>query len=194
MEGEAIISTVEDTVLGRSTTITESYKDFVIRIQDTDVALDNAVEFDGLKLSLPDGYTIESSIGSDADVDTYISVGDTSNQGKGVVLFSRNTINDVFANVYVYNDIIEASVVDGNTNEGYLTTTQSTSYTIQSPDNNITYFGIYGNELLYLNTPGNIRMKDLPIYADDAAADADVDLVSGCLYKVTGSRAVYQKP
>lgn len=34
----------------------------------------------------------------------------------------------------------------------------------------------------------------IPTYANDAAADADAGLVSGSLYKITGSRAVYQKP
>lgn len=34
----------------------------------------------------------------------------------------------------------------------------------------------------------------LPEFADDAAADADGDLPSGGLYKVTGDRTVYQKP
>lgn len=33
-----------------------------------------------------------------------------------------------------------------------------------------------------------------PIYANDAAADADATLLSGQFYKLTGSRAVYQKP
>jgi hypothetical protein len=33
-----------------------------------------------------------------------------------------------------------------------------------------------------------------PTYANDAAADADATLLSGMLYKITGSRAVYQKP
>ncbi len=32
------------------------------------------------------------------------------------------------------------------------------------------------------------------IYADDAAADADATLPSGALYKITGSRAIFQKP
>jgi len=35
---------------------------------------------------------------------------------------------------------------------------------------------------------------EIPSYADDAAADADSTLASGALYKLTGSRAVYQKP
>ncbi|WP_281225359.1 hypothetical protein [Flavobacterium aquiphilum] len=33
-----------------------------------------------------------------------------------------------------------------------------------------------------------------PVYANDAAADADVNLPSGAYYKVTGSRVLYQKP
>jgi hypothetical protein len=35
---------------------------------------------------------------------------------------------------------------------------------------------------------------ELPVYADDAAADSDTNLPSGGLYKLTGSRVVYQKP
>ena len=34
----------------------------------------------------------------------------------------------------------------------------------------------------------------LPVYADDSAADADTSLPSGAFYKVSSSRAVYQKP
>lgn len=34
----------------------------------------------------------------------------------------------------------------------------------------------------------------IPSYADDAAADADSDLPSGALYRVSGNRAVYRKP
>lgn len=35
---------------------------------------------------------------------------------------------------------------------------------------------------------------NLPVYANDAAADADTSLAVGGLYKITGSRVVYQKP
>jgi hypothetical protein len=34
----------------------------------------------------------------------------------------------------------------------------------------------------------------IPNYANDAAADADVNLLSGQLYRTGGGRAVYQKP
>jgi hypothetical protein len=34
----------------------------------------------------------------------------------------------------------------------------------------------------------------IPAYANDAAADADATLLTGQLYKITGSRQVYQKP
>lgn len=44
-----------------------------------------------------------------------------------------------------------------------------------------------------LNVMGRIS-ADLPVYATDAAADADVLLPSRSFYKLTGSRAVYQKP
>jgi hypothetical protein len=47
-------------------------------------------------------------------------------------------------------------------------------------------------------TNGNTILQKLklnaPTYANDAAADADATLLSGMLYKITGSRAVYQKP
>lgn len=33
-----------------------------------------------------------------------------------------------------------------------------------------------------------------PVYANDAAADADVALLSGSLYKITGNRQIFQKP
>jgi hypothetical protein len=43
-------------------------------------------------------------------------------------------------------------------------------------------------------TLNNPLVYPLTSYADDAAADADTDLPSGSFYKITGSRAVYQKP
>ena len=41
---------------------------------------------------------------------------------------------------------------------------------------------------------GKVSMPYIPIYVDDAAADADTTLVSGSFYRITGSRVVYQKP
>lgn len=64
------------------------------------------------------------------------------------------------------------------------------------------------NQVLAINTNGGgvngtstLAWKDvknvigvLPVYSNDAAADADINLPGGALYKLTGSRAVYQKP
>ena len=44
-----------------------------------------------------------------------------------------------------------------------------------------------------LNVMGRLSAT-LPAYANDAAADADATLPSRSFYKITGSRAVYQKP
>lgn len=46
---------------------------------------------------------------------------------------------------------------------------------------------------------GNFEIKGnfiahYPVYANNAAADADSDLVSGAMYKLTGDRTVFQKP
>lgn len=49
------------------------------------------------------------------------------------------------------------------------------------------------NQLVW-KYPGTIPMHNIPTYTDDAAADADANLESGALYKLNGSRAVYQKP
>jgi len=51
-----------------------------------------------------------------------------------------------------------------------------------------------GQLILGITKEGALRMEALTTYADDAAADADTDLASKCLYKVTGDRTVYQKP
>lgn len=40
----------------------------------------------------------------------------------------------------------------------------------------------------------NHNYGTLPEYVNDAAADADADLESNSLYKITGDRAIYQKP
>ena len=49
-----------------------------------------------------------------------------------------------------------------------------------------------GQLILGITKEGALRMEALTTYADDAAADADTDLTSKCLYKVTGDRTVYQ--
>lgn len=61
------------------------------------------------------------------------------------------------------------------------------------------------DKIVMTSTDGTLKSGDmgtilgaisvnLKVYANDAAADADSTLPSGALYKVTGSRAVYQKP
>jgi len=49
-------------------------------------------------------------------------------------------------------------------------------------------------DIIFTATNNKIRIVGLTEYADDAAADADTTLPSGCLYKLTGSRSIYQKP
>lgn len=53
-----------------------------------------------------------------------------------------------------------------------------------------------GTTVATVNNAGEASFAsyDIPEYANDAAADADGSLLSGALYKVTGSRVVYQKP
>lgn len=46
---------------------------------------------------------------------------------------------------------------------------------------------------LEMTPTGRLKMN-LQTYADDAAADADATLPSGALYKLTGNRAIFQKP
>lgn len=41
---------------------------------------------------------------------------------------------------------------------------------------------------------GKVTLTNLPVYANDAAADADTNLPSGALYRLSSGRAVYQKP
>jgi len=51
------------------------------------------------------------------------------------------------------------------------------------------------NRPLLSNATGNATWSTgLPVYANDAAADADITLPSGGFYRVTGSRIVYEKP
>ena len=45
-----------------------------------------------------------------------------------------------------------------------------------------------------LNVMGRVSIQGIPSYTNDAAADADATLPSKSLYKLNGSRAVYQKP
>lgn len=61
----------------------------------------------------------------------------------------------------------------------------------------VSYDGYVGigtaTPLAKLHTVGSVK-HELTEYADDAAADADTALLSGFLYKITGDRAIYQKP
>lgn len=41
---------------------------------------------------------------------------------------------------------------------------------------------------------GKVTLTNLPVYANDDAADADTNLPSGALYRLSSGRAVYQKP
>lgn len=41
---------------------------------------------------------------------------------------------------------------------------------------------------------GKVTLNNLPVYASDAAADADTSLPNGALYRLSSGRAVYQKP
>jgi hypothetical protein len=72
--------------------------------------------------------------------------------------------------------------------------------------NGFAAFGLLGFKIFKNATEYNLDFPDTTgtlatlenlvqgTYADDAAADADTDLPSGALYKLTGSRAIYQKP
>jgi hypothetical protein len=46
----------------------------------------------------------------------------------------------------------------------------------------------------YIDENGYFILYGVPFYANDAAADADTNLVSGAFYKITGTRAILQKP
>lgn len=50
-----------------------------------------------------------------------------------------------------------------------------------------------GGSVFRINNNGAIMM-DLPVYPDDATADADATLPSGGFYRITGDRTVYTKP
>ena len=193
LEGEAIISTVDDkSGQDVSLTVSQSVKDFTLRFQDDSISLDNTVEFAKTKLILPDGYIIESSIQSDPDVITLISVGDTNAQGKGVLLFSRNDTNSTNNSVLVESNNVRIASIDSlNSQESYISVYSNAIELFNSITNS--QFSI-GEDILINSGSDKIYLNQLPIYADDAAADADVNFASGGLYKVTGSRAVYQKP
>lgn len=50
------------------------------------------------------------------------------------------------------------------------------------------------NSTVFRIDPFSIVVNSLPVYANDAAADADTDLPAGGLYLVTGNRTVFIKP
>jgi hypothetical protein len=194
VEGEAIISTVDDksgpTV---ASAISQSTKEFALNFQDDDLSIDNTVEFNQTKLILPDGYNIESSYQPNPDLNNYISVANSNAQGQAIAIASTNfSLLTAAIQTFIYDEI---STRVGTTTDGFTITQNTSAYTIQTVDQNHTYFGVYpSSNLIAIRSTGNILLSDLPVYADDAAADADVDLIPGSLYKLTGSRAVYQKP
>jgi hypothetical protein len=53
-------------------------------------------------------------------------------------------------------------------------------------------------EFIYKDASNVYEIKrnddDVPIYADNATADADSSLLSNFKYKLTGDRTIYQKP
>ena len=50
------------------------------------------------------------------------------------------------------------------------------------------------NDDIFINNNGYVKMGATPIYASDGLADADSNLPSGGLYKLTGNRTIFQKP
>jgi hypothetical protein len=63
---------------------------------------------------------------------------------------------------------------------------------VQLDDPAVSYQLNIGNWIKGKN--GKIAMPLIPVFASDADADADTTLVSGSLYRLTGSRTLYQKP
>jgi len=93
-------------------------------------------------------------------------------------------------------------------NEGLIQIT-ATDAVILDGDAGVLITGNNSDVQLKANGAGNVKLTSLnnnvilkgsdglglPIYANDAAADADGDLQTGALYKtVAGGRSVYQKP
>lgn len=71
-----------------------------------------------------------------------------------------------------------------------------TSYTQIINDKNRIYLKSTNEDTNFtLEVTGrSMRMLTLPEYANDAAADADASLQTKSIYKITGDRALYQKP
>lgn len=178
------------------TTVNQTNKDLTLRFEDTNLGVDNTIEFNKTQLVLPDGYNIYSNLqNANPDIVTLISVGDSNNQGQAIQIVAADIVNGIASAQNIYIDNISSIVGDSGTNEGFIINQNTASYTIQSYDQNFTYLSIEPtSNLLAIRSTGNILMSDLPVYTNDAAADADTNLPSGSLYKLTGSRAVYQKP
>ena len=152
----------------------------------------------------------------------YNTPGFFNNTGGGFIAGALNNMTNnnssailgEFNTVYGDASGISGALVGGSTN------TDSASYSFIAGRNNvINPSGTYGVALgagntvghsnsfalgngavttkpyqLVANFPGGVVFAPLPSYASDAAADADGTLPSGSLYKLTGSRAVFQKP
>jgi hypothetical protein len=107
-------------------------------------------------------------------------------------LFTVDAANSRTNNIGVTGDNVRIASIDSlNSQESYI----SVYSNIIELFNNLTtsQFSI-GEDISIVSGSSKIYLNQLPVYADDAAADADVNLGSGALYKLTGSRAVYQKP
>jgi len=82
---------------------------------------------------------------------------------------------------------------------------ESTAYIAVIPDTDMILFRVSSGEnnvdvalqvdgTLKINFTNTIATSQFPEYADDAAADADLLLIPGSFYKVTGDRSIRQKP
>lgn len=84
-------------------------------------------------------------------------------------------------------------------NSHYIGSATSSNLSLGGWDNPASNYGsvtIQSNLVLKGRVPGtgNINDMAMPVYANDAAADADSNLPSGAVYMLTGSRVLYRKP
>jgi len=129
----------------------------------------NSLRIDGVngEIKMKAGALLEAIIGGQIN----LTSGDSTTIEAGADLILKSTLNNTY--IEATNGIVDLMSVNNNTK--------------------IIINGIDG-KIDFKSTVGHYNFNNIPIYTNDASADADAGLLSGSFYKLTGNRTIFQKP
>jgi hypothetical protein len=156
-----------------------------------------------------DGARLNVIGGGSSNVDVGVLISGTSQSEKGV-LISGNSQSEEGATIEGTSQSREGVLIDGasQSGEGVLIDGYSlpsiASIHLKNNGGGIRLSGIdEGSDKILVSVDNNgkaswvslnVAVFNFNEYVNDAAADADTDLPSRSLYKITGNRTVFQKP